>query len=107
MYKIITIFSLREGYDMEDTLKVWREQHVPDVSQRPGLVKYVMNWSKESFRGENVFGVVELWYKDYESAKGIADATKVSKPDEFAKRLYHVTRFLAEEVEVPVPKAKK
>jgi len=102
MVKTITIFSLRPNVDPKVAYNHWGESHMPWIRKLPGLTRYVINWVVEPIRGEEVYGVVELWYKDMETARATMRQLVTGTPDEFAKLLYHVTVLIVEESEIAV-----
>jgi uncharacterized protein (TIGR02118 family) len=105
MVKTLTIFSLRPNADPKVARKHWGESHMPWIRKLPGLEKYVINWVVEPIRGEDVYGMAELWYKDMETARTTMRNLVTSTPDPFAKLLYHVTVVIVEETEIPVEPA--
>ena len=105
MVKYTSTFGIKPGYDKEESWRLWQEIHVPRVIEiLKGLItKYVI------FRLENadpggkpeLFGGIELWYKDWDSARKGVKKMLGHNPDavdEYAKRVTDLRRvFVLEE----------
>ena len=103
MFKFISVFALKPGYDPDDTYKLWLSEHVPNVKaiQVPELKKYVVGRVVHNpTPGENFFGVAQLSYETLEDALRAQGRQNASPRDEFSNRLVNSRRVVIEEKEV-------
>jgi hypothetical protein len=102
MVKYISTFGIKPGFDREETWRLWQDVHVPRAieSSKKLVTKYVI------FRLENadpdgkpeLFGGVEMWFKDWDCAREIVKRMRSPASDEFAKRTTDLRRvFILEE----------
>ena len=105
MVKYTSTFGIKPGYDREESWRLWQEVHVQRVIDLlKGLIeKYVI------IRLENadpngkpeLFGGIELWFKDWDSARKGVRKMLGHNPDaidEYAKRVTDLRRvFVLEE----------
>ena len=103
MFKFISVFALKPGYDADDTYKLWLKEHAPNVKaiQSPELKKYVIGRVVHNpTPGEKFFGVAQLSYDTLEDALRAQDRQNASPKDEFANRLVNSRRVIIEEKDV-------
>jgi hypothetical protein len=99
MVKYTTTFGIKEGYDLEETWKLWEEVHVPRVMEkfRDLLEKYViirLENADPSGKPE-LFGGIEMWFKDMDAARRGIQMMLGQSPDavdEFSKRVTNLRR---------------
>jgi uncharacterized protein (TIGR02118 family) len=100
MFKLISTFGLKPGYDPEETFKLWKREHVPMIKKlmHPELKGYVIGRVVHSpGKGEKFFGSVQLSYSSQEDAMKAVNKLTSLQPDEFMKRMADVRRVIIEE----------
>jgi hypothetical protein len=103
MFKFISVFALKPGYDPDDTYKLWLSEHAPNVKaiQLPELKKYVIGRVVNNPNpGENFFGVAQLSYATLEDVLRAQGRQNASPKDEFANRLVNSRRVIIEEEDI-------
>ena len=98
MVKVISTFSLKPGYDPEETDKLWTEDHVPHVKKilSPELQGYVIGRVVHNLTGGEFYGGVRLSFHSLEDAKR-AFGRLLAHPDEFTARICNIRRIIVEE----------
>jgi hypothetical protein len=105
MVKYIATFGLKPGYDPDESWKIWQEVHVPVVVEwLKGLItKYTTFRLRNVDASPELFGGIELCYKDVESAeKGIKKMLHFNPDamDKFTERVTNLRRVLIVEEKV-------
>lgn len=101
MISVISTFSLKPGYDPDETYRLWREEHVPHVKKMlsPELQKYVIGRVVHNLTGGEFYGGVRLSFNSLEDAKRAFDRL-LGHPDEFTSRITNLRRIIVEERDI-------
>jgi hypothetical protein len=101
MINVISTFSLKPGYDPEETYKLWTEEHIPYVKKMlsPELQGYVIGRVVHNLTGGEFYGGVRLSFRSLEDAK-MAFGRLLTHPDEFTARICNIRRIIVEERDV-------
>ncbi len=120
MVKIVFCLRRKDGMELDEFQRYWREEHAPLVQQHAGalgIVRYVQTHTRPSPEGdllrasrggpEAYDGVAELWFRDttalIEAAstpEGMAAGAALLEDERRFIDLAHSPLFLAEEHEV-------
>ena len=96
MVRFLSTFRLKDGYDPDETYRIWLEIHAPAVKKRyAGLLKrYVISKiTRASEDDSDYFGMAQLWFDDLETAiKARKDAG--THTDEFTERITDSRRVI-------------
>lgn len=101
MISVISTFSLKQGYNPEETCNLWVEEHVPYVKKMlsPELQGYVTGRVVQNLTGGDFFGSVRLSFRSTEDAAR-AFGRLLGQPDEFINRICDIRRVIVEETNV-------
>lgn len=101
MISVISTFSLKPGYDPDETYKLWREEHVPHVKKTlsPELQGYVIGRVVHNLTGGEFYGGVRLSFNSLEDAKRAFDRL-LNHPDAFTARICDIRRIIVEERDI-------
>jgi uncharacterized protein (TIGR02118 family) len=107
MVRFVSTFRLKEGYDREESFRLWHEVHTPRVIEMLkdyGLKRYVIAKLLSSPEGEpEFFGMARIWFDNLENAKKGTEYMLSQRQDAFTDRITDTRRvFVVEEKEIEV-----
>lgn len=103
MFKIITTFRLKPGFDPEESYQLWIKDHVPFIKKvmKPELKGYVIGRVRHNLGEEEPFyGAAQLSYISLEDAVRAIGRLLSGPQDEFMKRITDFRRVIIEEKDV-------
>lgn len=106
MIKLVTLFSLKEGVDVEAFEKYYREVHVPLAKALPGVKRYTRSQVRPSARRQVPFyRIAELYWEDMDALRRALSSPQnqaVSNDTPFFSRVKDMVQLICEEEEIPL-----
>ncbi len=107
MYKLVTLFKLKPGTDIEAFERHYREVHIPLASRLPGLKRYTRSLVRPSSHHPAPFyRVAQLYFEDYDSlrrALASPESQATLQDSGFFSQVEDLVQLIAEEEEIPLP----
>jgi len=101
--KFMSILGLQPGVNPDEALKFWSEKHISWAKDKmlPEAKRQVRNRVIYNFGEDGIFGIIEVWFDDMDSALRAINRLRSAPPDEFlTKYITAPKRILVEEEEI-------
>lgn len=103
MVKYMGIWSLKPGFDPDETFRLWREKHTvwSKAKLLPEAKKYTIARVIDTLGQTDIYGMSQIVFEDVESARRALNRVFSSPPDEFmAERVTNIRKIIVQEEEI-------
>ena len=101
MFKVVSIFSLREKVDPDEAHRTWREKHASGVKNQllPEAKRYTINRVVHRFGEVDIYGYSMIWFAAMDLALKAAERLRNAPPDEFLTKFIKTHKMVIVEEE--------